>query len=140
MAKKATAGKASGKTKNFDRLTKAGVIPKGYKRLTSAEQVAIEGLSAGEVKAIIGALDAQVRHFDRIRDRLAAVGKDGVAHYRKMQARRDEISATLKRLGSVGFSPQAGGTGSPFQRSDELWASSPSERQGWYRWHPPAKE
>jgi hypothetical protein len=63
MAKKATAGKASGKTKNFDRLTKAGVIPKGYKRLTSAEQAAIEGLSAGEVKAIIGTKTKLGRRF-----------------------------------------------------------------------------
>ena len=91
-----------------------------------APEVDTTGLQERKLlEAELFSLDAQVRHFDRIRDQLAAVGKDGVAHYRKMQARRDEISATLKRLGSVGLPPQAGGTGSPFQQSDELWLSLP---------------
>ncbi len=54
MAKKTTAKTATAKSTNFAALTKAGVIPAGYKHLTAAEKAAIEGLSAGEVEAIIG--------------------------------------------------------------------------------------
>ena len=58
------------------------------------------------LEAELFSLDAQVRHFERIRDRLAAVGKDGVAH-RKMQARRDEIgdakAAGIRRLVAAGL-------------------------------------
>jgi hypothetical protein len=63
MAKKATARKATAKSKNFDKLTKAGVIPKGYKRLTAAEKAAIEGLSSSEVGAIIGTKTKLGRRF-----------------------------------------------------------------------------
>jgi hypothetical protein len=62
MAKKAAAKKTA-KTKNFDALTKAGVIPSGYKYLTTAEKAAIEGLSAGEVKAIVGTKTKLGRKF-----------------------------------------------------------------------------
>lgn len=71
------------------------------------------------LEAELFSLDAQARHFGRIRDRLAVGGNDSVAHLRQMQARRDELSQTLRRLGSVGLSPPAGGSGSPFQRPGE---------------------
>jgi hypothetical protein len=101
-------------------MSQSGNAPYG------APEVDITALQERKLlEAELFGLDAQARHFGRIRDRLAAAGKDGVAHYRKMQARRDEISATLKRLGSVGLSPQAGGSGSPFQRPDELLLSLP---------------
>jgi hypothetical protein len=54
MAKKAAAARTKVKTKNLDKLTKAGVIPKRYSRLSPAEAKAIEGLSTNEVKAIVG--------------------------------------------------------------------------------------
>ena len=54
MAKRAAAARTKVKTKNLDKLTKAGVIPKGYKRLSPAESAAIEGLSASEVRAVVG--------------------------------------------------------------------------------------
>lgn len=63
MAKKTAARKKTVKTKNLDALTKAGVIPKGYGRLTSAERAAIEGLSASEVKAIVGTKTKLGRRF-----------------------------------------------------------------------------
>ncbi len=50
-AKKATAAPAAGP--NLDTLTKAGVVPAGYKLFTPAEKEAIESLSSGEVAAII---------------------------------------------------------------------------------------
>lgn len=63
MAKKTAAKKTTAKTKNLDALTKAGVIPKGYKRLSTAEKAAIEGLSASEVKAIVGTKTKLGRRF-----------------------------------------------------------------------------
>ncbi len=42
-------------------------------------------------------LDAQMREFGPIRERLSAHAKDPSAHYRTMLARRDEIAATLAR-------------------------------------------
>jgi hypothetical protein len=63
MAKKTAARKTTGKTKNFDKLTKAGVIPKGYTRLSTAEKAAIEGLSASEVQAIVGTKTKLGRKF-----------------------------------------------------------------------------
>jgi hypothetical protein len=62
VAKK-TAAKKTAKAKNFDALTRAGVIPKGYARLSTAEKAAIEGLSASEVKAIIGTKTKLGRRF-----------------------------------------------------------------------------
>src|SRR5262245_61694970 len=64
-------------------------------------------------------LDAQVRNFGRIRDRLAAAGKDGAAYYGQIQARRDEISKALTPLAPGGPSPLAGPASSPLQRPDE---------------------
>jgi hypothetical protein len=43
------------KPTNVDRLTTAGVIPKGYKNLTDAEKATINKLSDGEVEAITSA-------------------------------------------------------------------------------------
>jgi hypothetical protein len=40
---------------NMDRLTAAGIIPKGYDKLTAAEQATINGMSAAEVEAVISA-------------------------------------------------------------------------------------
>jgi hypothetical protein len=65
MAKKTAAKKTSAKkapakgapeeglTGNLATLTKAGVVPSGYKRFTPAEKQAIESLSNTEVAAII---------------------------------------------------------------------------------------
>ena len=38
---------------NVDRLTEAGVIPKGYKNLTAAEKATINKLAPSEVDAIV---------------------------------------------------------------------------------------
>jgi hypothetical protein len=40
---------------NIERLTSAGIIPKGYDKLSSAEEATINGMSAAEVDAIISA-------------------------------------------------------------------------------------
>lgn len=72
------------------------------------------------LEAQLLSLDAQVRNFERIRDRLTDVGKDGAAYYGKIQARREEISKVLKKLGPDGPSPLASPTSSPFQRPDDL--------------------
>ena len=45
---------ATAKKTNVDKLSAAGVIPRGYKRLTPTEKTALERLSPSEVKAIIG--------------------------------------------------------------------------------------
>lgn len=53
MATKTAVKKAATAT-NLSKLTKAGVIPADYKKLTPTEKATIESLSAGEVQAIIG--------------------------------------------------------------------------------------
>jgi len=56
MAKKTVAKKSSAAPElegNLGTLTKAGVVPAGYKRFTPAEKKAIESLSETEVSAII---------------------------------------------------------------------------------------
>ena len=63
MAKKTAAGTTTVKAKNLETLTKAGVIPKGYKLLSTAEKAAIEGLSASEIKAIVGTKTKLGRRF-----------------------------------------------------------------------------
>jgi hypothetical protein len=63
MAKKGAAPKAKLKTKNLDTLTKAGVIPKGYSHLSTAEKAAIEGLSTSEVKTVVGMKTKLGRRF-----------------------------------------------------------------------------
>jgi hypothetical protein len=91
-----------------------------------APEVEITALQERKLlEAELFSLDAQVRNFGRIRDRLSSGGKDVAAHYRTMQARRDEISRTLKRLQSVGVSPGPRGSGSPFQRPNEPLLSLP---------------
>ncbi len=53
------------------------------------------------LEAELFSLDGQVRAFDRIRDRLAADGKDPLAFYRQLQARREKLVAALKQPGST---------------------------------------
>jgi len=45
---------ATAKKTNVEKLSEAGVIPRGYKLLTPTEKTTLEGLSPSEVKAIIG--------------------------------------------------------------------------------------
>lgn len=44
-----------GNESNLQKLTAAGIIPKGYDKLSDAEKATINGLTAEEVKAIISA-------------------------------------------------------------------------------------
>jgi hypothetical protein len=71
------------------------------------------------LEAQLLSLDAQLRNFGRIGDRLAAAGRDGAALYRRMLARRDELSTDLKKLVSGGLLTPVSGPGSPFQRPDQ---------------------
>jgi|HubBroStandDraft_4_1064222.scaffolds.fasta_scaffold2073500_1 hypothetical protein len=52
-AKQAATAQATGAEGNLAALTKAGVVPEGYKRFTPTEKTAIESLSETEVAAII---------------------------------------------------------------------------------------
>jgi hypothetical protein len=73
-------------------------------------------------------LDAQVRNFGRVRDRLAAVGKDGAAYYKTIQARRDEVTKALRKSapGAVLPSGNPGGLSGPFvHRADQALLSMP---------------
>ena len=73
MAKKAPAKKAAAKRKtaktteplgpNLATLTKAGVVPKNYKRLSPAEKAALETLSASEVSAVIATKSKMGKRF-----------------------------------------------------------------------------
>ena len=53
-------------------------------------------LARVRLEAELFGLDEQMRTFDRIRDRLTADGQDPLAFYRKLQARRGELVATLR--------------------------------------------
>jgi hypothetical protein len=48
---------------NIDRLTAAGIIPKGYKHLTAAETAMINKLTKGEVDAIVSASSKMEHDF-----------------------------------------------------------------------------
>jgi hypothetical protein len=56
-----------------------------------------EVLKRKRLETELFSLDGQVRGFDRIRERLAATGKDPSVFYRQLQARREKIVATLKQ-------------------------------------------
>jgi hypothetical protein len=62
-AKKKAAKSAAPLSGNLGALTKAGVIPAGYSRLSPAEKKAIESLSAAEVDAIVAAKTKMGRKF-----------------------------------------------------------------------------
>jgi hypothetical protein len=70
------------------------------------------------LEAELFSLDAQIRNFGRIRDRLSAAGKDGTSFYRDMGARRDQIVAALKQVGSGIFAPKLSEPRTPFPRLD----------------------
>jgi hypothetical protein len=55
--------------------------------------------------------DSQLRSFTPLRDRLVASGQDANAMYRKIEARRDQVMAELKKLTPAPVRP-APGTGS----------------------------
>ena len=57
-------------------------------------------LARVRLEAELFGLDEQMRTFDRIRDQLAADGQDPLVFYRKLQARRGELVATLRAFRS----------------------------------------
>jgi len=77
------------------------------------------------LEAQLLSLEAQMRNFGRIRDRLGGSGKDGTAYYGKLQARRDEVSKALKKLACGGPLPIASLANSPFQRPDQPLLTQP---------------
>ena len=50
------------------------------------------------IQAELLGLDSQLRHFAPLRDRLGASGQDANAVYRKIESRRDQLMAQLKKL------------------------------------------
>ena len=70
------------------------------------------------LEAELFSLNAQICNFGRIRDRLSTTGKDGTSFYRDMEARRDQIVAALKQLGSGIFAPKLSDPRTPFPRLD----------------------
>lgn len=68
------------------------------------------------LEAELLSLDMQVRNFGRLRDRLSAVGQDGNAYYRTIQARRDQIA---KKVRTEAVPPNVRDPRLPFDRLDE---------------------
>ena len=89
------------------------------KLLLQAPKVDVENHQQRKLlEAELFSLNAQIRNFGRIRDRLSTTGKDGTSFYRDMEARRDQIVAALKQLGSGIFAPKLSDPRTPFPRLD----------------------
>src|SRR6266481_1427172 len=72
------------------------------KRIYRPPNIDIRNLKERKLlEAELLSIDMQVRNFGRVRDRLSAAGKDGDAHYRTIQKRRDQIVLALKKVGTA---------------------------------------
>jgi hypothetical protein len=95
-------------------------MKKKEKRSYRAPDVDVKSLKKQKLlEAQLLSLDAQVRNFGCIRDQLTADGQDAGAYYRKIQARRDEITKALGKFEVGGTSSLPGPDGSPFKHADE---------------------
>src|SRR5580704_8503671 len=82
------------------------------KKSSRPPAVNVKGLQELKLlQAELLAHDGQLRNFAPLRDRLASSGRDANAMYRKIEARRDQVMAELKKLTPAPVRP-APGTGS----------------------------
>lgn len=73
------------------------------------------------LEARLHALDAQLRNFASLRDRMVATGKDANAVYREMLARRDKLALELRKLQPKPGAPDAT-AGSSARTGESLFA------------------